>query len=177
MNDLLRKRVRMKLARNPEPSAGIIDSQTAKGVAITEHSGYDAGKKIKGRKRHLLTDTLGLIIALVVHAADIQDRDGAKLLLRRAGRALVSLVKIFADGGYAGTLIAWTKDVFDVELEIVKRNELHRFVVLPKRWVIERTNAWVSIARRLAKDYERTVRNQESMIYARMIQLMVRWVM
>jgi len=176
INGILRARVRVGRKRNESPSLGIIDSQTAKGVAYTEDSGYDAGKKTKGRKRHLLTDTQGLIIGMKVHSAAIQDRDGAKLLLRSVRSEMSTIVKVIADGGYAGKLIAWVEKTFGITLEIVKRSELHKFVVLPKRWIVERTNAWVSVARRLAKDYERTIRNQESMIYLRMIQLMVRWV-
>lgn len=176
LNTKLRKAVRTHRGRTADPSCALIDSQTVKGSCIAEHSGYDAGKKIKGRKRHLLTDTQGLILNLKVHSADIQDRDGAKLLLRQSTGALTSVKKILADGGYAGKLIAWVQDKCNTVLEIVKRNELHKFVVLPKRWIIERTNAWVSIARRLSKDYERKVLNQESMIYVRMIRLMVGWV-
>ena len=101
---------------------------------------------------------------------------GAKLLLNHAKGTLSTLKKIFADGGYAGKLITWVQQRFGITLEIVKRNELHKFVVLPIRWIIERTNAWVSKARRLAKDYERKTLNQESMIYIRMIQLMLKWV-
>ena len=97
-------------------------------------------------------------------------------MLKRARKHLASIKKIFADGGYAGKLIAWVEKKYEIVLDIVKRSELHTFVVLPKRWIIERTNAWVSVARRLSKEYERKVKNQESMIYVRMIQLMVRWV-
>ena len=176
INDILRRKVRTTRGRNEEPTAAIIDSQTAKGVDITEDSGYDAGKKIKGRKRHLLTDTQGLIVDIVVHPASIQDRDGAKLVLKRAQKHLSPIKKIFADGGYTGTFIEWVKKKYKISVEIIKRNELHTFVVLPIRWIIERTNAWVSKARRLAKEYEKKVKNQESMIYVRMIQLMVRWV-
>lgn len=176
INNTLRRKVRRKRDRNEDPTVAIIDSQTAKGVDITEDSGYDAGKKTKGRKRHLLTDTQGLVLEALVHSAAIQDRDGAKLLLRQAKAVLKTIEKIYADGGYAGKLISWVKKHFGITLEIVKRSDLKGFVVLPKRWIIERTNAWVSKARRLAKEYERTTRNQESMIYVRMIQLMLRWV-
>jgi putative transposase len=176
LNTKLRKAVRVQRGRNENPSCALIDSQSVKGSCIAEQSGYDAGKKIKGRKRHLLTDTQGLILNLKVHSAGIQDRDGAKLLLKQSSSVLVSVQKILADGGYAGKLIAWVEKICDTTLEIVKRNELHTFKVLPKRWIIERTNAWVSIARRLSKDYERKVRNQESMIYVRMIKLMAGWV-
>jgi transposase len=176
INDTLRRLVRERRGRNANPSVAIIDSQSSKGVAITEDSGYDAGKKVKGRKRHHLTDTQGLLLHTRVHSAHIQDRDGAKLLLRGARSVLATIEKIYADGGYAGKLIEWTRKTCDVTLEIVKQSDPHRFVVLPKRWIIERTNAWISQARRLAKEYERTTRNQESMIYVRMIQLMLRWV-
>ncbi len=176
INNILVKMVRLSRGRNEYPTAGIIDSQTAKGVDITKDSGYDAGKKIKGRKRHLLTDTQGLILNAVVHSAGIQDREGAKILLNKSSGILETIEKIFADGGYSGKLIEWVKRKYGTILEIVKRNDLHKFVVLPKRWIIERTNAWVSKARRLAKDYEQNTRNQESMIYVRMIQLMLRWV-
>jgi len=175
INNKLRKLVRSQRGRNENPSAGIIDSQTAKSIEIIENSGYDAGKKIKGRKRHLLTDTQGFVVNAVVHSAAIQDRDGAKILLRRSGKLLDSIQKIFVDGGYAGKLIESVKEKYNIALEVVKRNELHKFVVLPMRWVIERTNAWISKARRLAKDYEQKTKNQESMIYIRMIQLMLKW--
>jgi putative transposase len=154
----------------------IIDSQTTKSVCITHDTGYDAGKKTKGRKRHLLTDTHGLLLEVVVHSAGIQDRDGAKLVFKRAKPTLKTITKVFADGGYAGKLITWVQQKYNLMLDIVKRNQLHTFVVLPKRWIIERTNAWVSSARRLAKEYEVKTRNQESMIYVRMIQLMLGWV-
>ena len=176
INKKLRQRIRIQRGKTAEPSVAIIDSQTTKSVCISQNTGYDAGKKTKGRKRHLLTDTLGLLMEVVVHSAGIQDRDGAKLVFKRAKSKLKSITKVFADGGYAGKLIAWTEQKYNVTLEIVKRNQLHTFVVLPKRWIIERTNAWVSSARRLAKEYEVKTRNQESMIYVRMIQLMLGWV-
>ena len=168
INKKLGQRIRVKRGKTAEPSVAIIDSQTTKGVCITHDTGYDAGKKTKGRKRHLLTDTQGLLMEVVVHSAGIQDRDGAKLVFKRAKTKLKTITKVFADGGYAGKLIAWTQQKYNLVLEIVKRNQLHTFVVLPKRWIIERTNAWVSSARRLAKEYEVKTRNQESMIYVRM---------
>lgn len=176
VNMNLRRCVRVMLQRNEDPSVAIIDSQTTKATDIALETGYDAGKKIKGRKRHLLTDTQGLLLDVRVHSAGIQDRDGAKILLRHAKTSLASVGKIFADGGYAGKLIPWVQEHFGITVEIVKRSELHTFVVLPIRWIIERTNAWVSKVRRLAKDYEKKTLNQESMIYVRMIQLMLRWV-
>jgi putative transposase len=176
INTCLRKFVRMCVGRTEDPSVGIIDSQSTKATDLALETGYDAGKKVKGRKRHLLTDTEGLLLDVRVHSAGVQDRDGAKILLRHAKKTLESIEKIFADGGYAGKLILWVRQTFGITLEIVKRNELHKFAVLPIRWIIERTNAWVSKARRLAKDYEKKTLNQESMIYVRMIQLMLKWV-
>lgn len=176
INTILRKKVRKKRKRNEDPSVGIIDSQTAKGLDFTEESGYDAGKKTKGRKRHYVTDTQGLIVDAVVHSANIQDRDGAKILLRHAKKVIETIQKIYADGGYAGKLIEWVKKRFGIILEIVKRPNINKFVVVPKRWIIERTNAWITKARRMSKEYERTTRNEESMIYVTMIHLMLRWV-
>jgi transposase len=176
INKKLRQQVRVNRNKTAEPSVAIIDSQTTKSVCISQDTGYDAGKKTKGRKRHLLTDTQGLLLEVVVHSAGIQDRDGAKLVFKRAKSKLKSITKVFADGGYAGKLIAWTQERYNLTLEIVKRNQLHTFIVLPKRWIIERTNAWVSSGRRLAKEYEMKPKNQESMIYVRMIQLMLGWV-
>ena len=133
---------------------------------------------MKGRKRHLLVDTLGLIWAVVVHSAGIQDRDGAKLLLERAAQdpaLMASLKKIWADGGYAGLLEDWVQEHYECVLEIVKRpDEAKGFVVLPHRWVVERTLAWLSRCRRFSKDYEYLPGVSEHLIYVAMIALMVR---
>jgi putative transposase len=130
---------------------------------------------VKGRKRHLLVDTVGLGLKSVVHAADIQDRDGAKLLLEAVKGLLPRLMLIWADGGYAGQLIGWVKEVCGWALEIVKRNDDQTgFVVLPRRWVVERTLAWLGRYRRLSKDYEALPRTSEALIYAAMCNLMVR---
>jgi putative transposase len=130
---------------------------------------------VNGRKRHLLVDTIGLVLKVVVHAADIQDRDGAKLLLEAVKGLLPRLMLIWADGGYAGQLIGWVKEVCGWVLEIVKRNDDQAgFVVLPRRWVVERTLAWLGRYRRLSKDYEALPRTSEALIYAAMCNLMVR---
>src|ERR1700728_3277692 len=140
----------------------LADSQRlAKRGAWLDPSGYDAGKKIKGRKRHILVDTLGLLLNVVVHPADVQDRDGARLVLDRRTRRLFPFIeRIFADAGYQGAkppaAIAKTGRW---KLEIVKRNEPHRFVVLPKRWIVERTLAWISHNRRLTRDFESRLRS------------------
>ena len=139
--------------------------------------GFDAGKKVNGRKRHALVDTLGFYIALLVHPADIQDRDGARLLLSQAkGRAPAeALQKIWADGGYRGELVAWVKKECDWELEIVaKPKEQKGFVVLPKRWIVERTFAWQAGARRLTIDYEENPRHSEAWLFIAQIKLMLR---
>lgn len=137
--------------------------------------GYDAGKKINGRKRHIIVDTLGLLLAVVVHAADIQDRDGAKLVLGKLVGRFGRLKLIWADGGYAGKLIEWTHDLGRWVLEIVKRSDdVSGFKVLPKRWIVERTFGWFGRYRRLSKDYETLTESSESMIYLAMIHLMVR---
>jgi transposase len=148
----------------------------SKGGSALDPQGYDAGKKVTGRKRHILVDTLGLLLNVVIHAADVQDRDGARLVLDRRTRRLFPFIeRIFADAGYQGPALAaavaktgtWT-------LEIVKRNELHRFVVLPKRWIVERTLAWISRNRRLARDFERYARTVAAFIRLAMIRLMLR---
>ena len=139
-------------------------------------AGYDAGKKVTGRKRHILVDTLGLLLTIVVHAADVQDRDGARLVLdRRTRRRFPFIERIFADAGYQGpALAAAVAKTGTWILEIVKRNELHRFVVLPKRWIVERTLAWISRNRRLGRDFERYARTVAAFIRLAMIRLMLR---
>lgn len=128
---------------------------------------------MKGRKRHLLVDTLGLILAVVVHAADIQDRDGGRRVLERVGTRFHRLRRIWADGGYAGGFVLWAKQQYGRVVEIVKRSDLHRFVVLPKRWIVERTFAWLGKYRRLSKDYETLPASSETMVYLAMINLMI----
>lgn len=130
---------------------------------------------MNGRKRHLLVDTLGLLLLVVVHAADIQDRDGAKLVLEKVRHKFARLQLIWADGGYAGHLVEWVKDICHWILEIVKRpDDVQGFVVLPRRWVVERTFAWLGKYRRLSKDYEALTDTSEAMIYAAMVHLMLR---
>ena len=133
------------------------------------------GKKISGHKRHLLVDTLGLLLAVLVHPADVQDRDGAKALLSRVRRRLPRLQVIWADGAYAGQLIGWVKQTCGWLLQTVLRPVgVHGFVVLPKRWVVERTFAWLTRYRRFARDYEYLTTNSETLIQIAMIHLMSR---
>ncbi len=152
--------VREQAGSEASPTVVIIDSQTAKGAQKggpwLDPSGYDAGKKVKGRKRHSLVDTLGLLLNVVVHPADVQDRDGAFLLLRRARRLFPFIKRIFADGGYAGEKMALVvRRTGAWKLEIVKRSDVSGFEVLPKRWIVERTFAWISRNRALRYDRRR----------------------
>src|SRR6516225_5537961 len=138
-------------------------------------SGYDAGKKIKGRKRHILVDTLGLLLNVVVHPADVQDRDGAFHLLRQARRLFPFIKRIFADGGYAGekmALVVWRTGTW--KLEIVRRPDAIGFEILSKRWIVERTFAWISRNRRLARDFERYATTVAAFVRLAKIRIMLR---
>ena len=121
----------------------------------------------------MLVDTLGLILIVVVHAANVQDRDGARLVLEKLGGRLRRLKLIWVDGGYGGAFVDWARLTFKRMIEVVRRSDLHRFVVLPKRWVVERTFAWLGKYRRLSKDYETLPSSSETMIYLAMINLML----
>ena len=165
---------RTKEGRHKHATAGAIDSQSVKTTAVAGSRGFDAGKKINGRKRHILVDTLGLLIAVVVTAANIQDRDGAKLLLKAVKGRSKKLRKIWVDGGYRGALINWVKSKCNIVLEVVLRSEeTHGFVLLPRRWVVERTFAWLNNNRRLSKDYERFCDTSETFIYIAMTRLVL----
>lgn len=132
------------------------------------------GKKTKGRKRHIVVDTMGFIVDVLVHSASIQDRVGARYAVSKAKTNGATFTKVFADGGYTGTFVEWAKKTWDVDIEIVKRNEQKKFIVLPKRWIVERTLSWISRYRRLAKDFERFGKTVRSWIFLAMTRLMLK---
>lgn len=178
INEKIHKAVREKEGRAAEPTAMIIDCQSVKSAEGGEAIGFDGGKKVHGRKRVLLTDTLGFARLVKVVAGDMHDSFAGYQLLHKLleqPHLLSQVRRIFADGGFRGNLEVWVRQELHILLDIVLKKEGQvGFQVLPKRWVIERTNAWVSRQRRLARDYERTTASSEAFIYATMIRLGLR---
>lgn len=174
LNHTLRSRLRQRGGRHKHPTGACLDSQSVKCTAVPGVRGYDAGKQINGRKRHILVDTLGWLLTVTVTIASVQDRDGARLLLRNLPGGGKKLRKIWVDGGYAGQLVDWVAKRFAFGLAVVLRpKERKGFVLLPRRWVVERTFGWLNHSRRLSKSYERLTRTDESWVYLAMTRLML----
>ena len=175
--DRLRGRLRTARGRAELPTAGSIDSQSVKAADTVGAAsrGFDGGKKINGRKRHVVVDSLGLLLAVVVTAASVQDRDGACRLLGLLRERFSTISLVWADGGYAGRLVSWAYQVLALTVTIVKRSDdTTGFVVLPRRWVVERTFGWLLRYRRLVRDYERRPEHHEAMVLWATVTIMTR---
>ncbi|TFV63632.1 IS5 family transposase [Geodermatophilus sp. DF01-2] len=177
VHDQPRAQVRMAAGRDPNPTAGVLDAQSVKSSEGGEARGFDAGKKTTGRKRHIVVDTLGLLLVVMVTAASVQDRAGGKAILQRLADRFPTIALVWADGGYANRvdagLLDWARDKLRLLVAIVKRNDAVKgFQVLARRWVVERTFGWLVRNRRLARDYERLTTTSETMVKTAMIRLM-----
>ncbi len=173
--DALRRRVRSAVGRDPEPSAAIIDSQSVRAAATVGAGsrGWDQGKKVTGRKRHIAVDTLGLLICVVAGPANVQDRDAARVVLALLRLVCPTVRLVWADGGYAGELVKTAKRYWSLAVEIVRRCDAAKgFVVLPRRWVVERSFAHLANARRTVRDYERLEETHEAMVRWAAIRMM-----
>jgi transposase len=177
LHDRLRRECRRQAGRGPEPTGAVIDSQSLRAAETVGagQRGYDAGKRTNGTKRHIAVDALGLLLAVIVTGAGVQDRDGALPLLERLRAACLRVSLVWADSAYAGALVAWALNELSVTLEIVKRSDdVKGFVVLPRRWVVERTLSWITRRRRCVRDYERRPESHEAMVRWAMTLVMIR---
>jgi len=175
IHEALVEKTRVIKGRKEEPTVGIIDAQSVKNTLVSsQNRGFDAGKKIKGIKRHIVVDTLGLVLAVVIQSASVQDRDGAVEVVNKLGESWKKVVKIFADSSYRGQLIKRIKTKFKIELEIIKRDQLNTFKILPKRWIVERTFAWIDTNRRNSKNYERLNNTSVAMVHLSAIRIMIK---
>jgi putative transposase len=174
IHEALVMKTRKRAGKGEEPTVGIIDAQSVKGTLVSSQDrGFDAGKKINGIKRHIIVDTLGLILAIVIQSASVQDRLGAPSVIRDMKENWMKVIKIFADGGYTGTLTDKAKALFNIDIEVIKRSEQHKFKVLPKRWIVERTFAWIDTNRRNSKNYERLNQTSVAMVHLSAIRIML----
>src|SRR5260370_16584407 len=166
----LRAQCRIAARRSAEATAAVMDSQSVKAAETVGRTsrGYDAGKKINGRKRHIAVDTIGLLLTVLITAADVQDRDGARPLLWNLRKAFPSIRLTWADSGYAGKLVTWAKTKLKprLTLQVIKRTEQHKFIVLPRRWVAERTFSCITRSRRTVRDYQRLPPHHETIVYS-----------
>lgn len=177
LHDALRDKLRALHGRDPQPTAGVVDSQSVKGAQTvgSDSRGYDKGKNVNGCKRFLIVDTLGLLLTVLVVPASAQDRDGARQLLVDPYFAHRRCRFLFADGGFAGRFVEWAASIMKTTIEIVRKKSGQKgFQALPKRWVVERTLAWLTAHRRLVRDYERHPATSTSFIRWAMIRTMVR---
>ena len=177
LHDWLRARVRAAAGRNPAPTAAVIDSQSVRAADTVARAsrGWDNAKKVNGRKRHIAVDAMGLLLEVLITAASVQDRDAARPLLWNLRKAFPSIRLTWADGVYAGKLVTWAASALKLTIQVVRRpGDLHTFQVLPRRWVVERTFAWISKHRRTVRDYERLPASHEAMIIWAMVSLMAR---
>ncbi len=176
INNHLRRKIRKSVGKKSQASAAIIDSQSVKTTSVAgKERGYDGGKRIKGRKRHILVDTLGLLMTVVVHLASIQDKEGGLLVLDKMKGLFSRLKVIWADGGYRGAFVEIAKYCFGRKIDIVLRKDKGKgFKVIRKRWIVERTFGWLLNYRRLSKDYERLPETSKAILYIAMTHLMLR---
>jgi putative transposase len=178
VNTILREKVRQRAGHDATPSAAIVDAQSVKTTLVKGERGFGAGKKVNGRKRHIVVDTLGLLLLVLVTTGNVQDKPGGKelLLLLREQLQLPRLKRLWADGGYGGQPFAdWVKITFGWVWTVIKRNDdAQGFRILPRRWVVERTFGWLNNYRRLSKDYEELPQTSETFIYLSMSHIMLR---